>query len=86
MKHAHMFAVLAGFAVVAVAGWTARRNLSQSANMSTATIPKPAKRRIKAVPGNPFAGLEHLAGSVSLPTPGTSREKIRNRLKAKHHR
>jgi hypothetical protein len=72
---------------VAVSGWTITRARSHSEGMGTAIleIPKATRRRIKAVPGNPFAGLEHLAGSVSLPTSGTSREKIRNRLKAKYH-
>ncbi|MBC7367894.1 MAG: hypothetical protein H7343_13960 [Undibacterium sp.] len=41
---------------------------------------------IKAVPGNPFAGLEHVFGSIALPRdPRTPREIIRARILADHN-
>ncbi|RRJ97890.1 hypothetical protein Ga0100231_005400 [Opitutaceae bacterium TAV4] len=74
MKPAHMFAALAGFAgVVAVAGWTTRRSRSQSANMSTATLPRPApkaKRRPvlrRAKVARKIVPIEHLPeGAIKL--------------------
>jgi hypothetical protein len=66
--------------------------------MPTATLvgPKKIVRRrvtkktsahgIKAVPGNPFAGLEHVLGSIALPRdPRTPREIIRARILADHN-
>lgn len=66
--------------------------------MSTATAVRPKKgavRRvtkktaahgIKAVPGNPFAGLEHVFGSIALPRdPRPAREIIRARILADHN-
>ncbi len=66
--------------------------------MPTATVVRPKKivrRRvkkktsvhgIKAVPGNPFAGLEHVFGSIALPRdPRTPREIIRARILADHN-
>lgn len=56
---------------------------------------KPARRRvtkelpahgIKAAPGNPFAGLEHVIGSIALPPdPRSPREIIRARILADHN-
>jgi hypothetical protein len=56
---------------------------------------KPARRRavkkvfthgIKAVPGSPLAGLEHLIGCVSLPRdPRPRREILRARYLADHN-
>lgn len=41
---------------------------------------------IKAAPGNPFAGLEHVIGSIALPPdPRTPREIIRARILADHN-
>lgn len=66
--------------------------------MPTATKPspkKPARRSvakkppahgIKAAPGNPFAGLEHVIGSIALPPdPRPPREIIRARILADHN-
>ena len=66
--------------------------------MSTATklsSKKPARKRaakklpahgIKAAPGNPFAGLEHVFGSIALPPdPRPPREIIRARILADHN-
>lgn len=66
--------------------------------MPTATLARPKKvtaRRtakkasthgIKAVPGNPFAGLEHVFGSIALPhDPRPPREIIRARILADHN-
>jgi hypothetical protein len=66
--------------------------------MSTATsakpqnpaVPRVKKRKathgIKAVPGNPFAGLEHVFGSIALPRdPRPAREIIRARILADHN-
>lgn len=49
-----------------------------------------AKKRpahgIKAAPGNPFAGLEHVIGSIALPPdPRPPRESIRARILANHN-
>jgi hypothetical protein len=62
----------------------------------TAARPKKIVRRrvtketsahgIKAVPGNPFAGLEHVFGSIALPRdPRPRREIIRARILADHN-
>lgn len=41
---------------------------------------------IKAVPGSPFTGLEHLFGSIALPRdPRPPREIIRARIRADHN-
>lgn len=41
---------------------------------------------IKAAPGNPFAGLEHVFGSIALPRdPRPPREIIRARILADHN-
>ncbi len=41
---------------------------------------------IKAAPGNPFAGLEHVIGSIALPPdPRPPREIIRARILADHN-
>jgi hypothetical protein len=41
---------------------------------------------IKAAPGNPFAGLEHVFGSIALPPdPRPPREIIRARILADHN-
>ncbi len=66
--------------------------------MPTATLARPKKivrRRaakktsahgIKAVPGNPFAGLEHVFGSIALPRDlRPQREIIRARILADHN-
>jgi hypothetical protein len=66
--------------------------------MPTATPARPKKaatRRatkkasahgIKAVPGNPFAGLEHVFGSIALPRdPRPRREILRARYLADHN-
>lgn len=66
--------------------------------MPSATAAKPKKvavRRvkkkatahgIKAAPGNPFAGLEHVFGSIALPRdPRPAREIIRARIRADHN-
>ena len=66
--------------------------------MPTATLARPKKVatrratkkvgafRIKAVPGSPLAGLEHLIGCVSLPRdPRTRREILRARYLADHN-
>lgn len=65
-------------------------------NATTATRKKIVRRRpaakkasnhgIKAAPGNPFAGLEHVFGSIALPRdPRTPREIIRARILADHN-
>ncbi len=47
---------------------------------------KKSAHGIKAVPGNPFAGLEHIFGSIALPRdPRPPREIIRARILADHH-
>ena len=66
--------------------------------MPTATLVRPKKvvrprvtkktstHGIKAVPGNPFAGLEHVFGSIALPRdPRPPREIIRARILADHN-
>jgi hypothetical protein len=48
--------------------------------------PKAAAHGIKAAPGNPFAGLEHVFGSIALPRdPRPAREIIRARVLADHN-
>lgn len=69
-----------------------------TASTPTTTIVRPKKivpRRvtkktsahgIKAVPGNPFAGLEHVFGSIALPRdPRPRREILRARYFADHN-
>lgn len=47
---------------------------------------KQPTHRIKAAPGNPFAGLEHVFGSIALPRDSRpAREIIRARILADHH-
>jgi hypothetical protein len=47
---------------------------------------KPPAHGIKAAPGNPFAGLEHVFGSIALPPDSRSpREIIRARILADHN-
>ena len=66
--------------------------------MPTATLARPKKvvrprmtkkkstHGIKAAPGNPFAGLEHVIGSIALPRdPRSPREIIRARILADHN-
>ena len=49
-------------------------------------VKKVSTHGIKAVPGNPFAGLEHVFGSIALPRdPRTPREIIRARILADHN-
>jgi hypothetical protein len=72
--------------------------LSTVLRMPTATklsSKKPVRQRatkklpahgIKAAPGNPFAGLEHIFGSIALPPdPRSPREIIRARILADHN-
>jgi hypothetical protein len=47
---------------------------------------KTSAHGIKAVPGNPFAGLEHVFGSIALPRDSRPRsEIIRARILADHN-
>ncbi len=47
---------------------------------------KASTHGIKAAPGNPFAGLEHVIGSVALPVdPRPRRESLRTRYLADHN-
>lgn len=56
------------------------------ARRASAAKKKHPAHGIKAAPGNPFAGLEHVIGSIALPPdPRTPREIIRARILADHN-